>query len=153
MEEFDVIAYTDGACKGNPGVGGWGVFLQVGQWTHELYGASKTTTNNQMELTAAVKALAACHNGAKNILVFTDSKYLLQGITSWIKAWKANGWISSTKQPVKNKELWQQLDKLCKEHTVTWKLVKGHSGNPGNERADALANKGIQELKRQQYER
>jgi len=147
MESFDVTIYTDGACKGNPGVGGWGVVLVVGDWEHEIYGASKQTTNNQMELTAAIKALMVCPEGVKTVLMYTDSKYLKQGITAWIKTWRVNGWVSSTKQPVKNKELWQQLDNLCNSYAVTWKWVQGHAGNPGNEKADRLANKGIRELR------
>ena len=137
--------YTDGACKGNPGPGGWGVLLKSGATEKELYGGELGTTNNRMELTAVIEGLAALKRPCE-VTLYLDSQYVLKGITEWIHGWKAKGWRTSTKQPVKNVELWQQLDKLVAEggHQIEWRWVKGHSGDPGNERADALANKGVE---------
>ncbi|WP_417317063.1 ribonuclease HI [Emcibacter sp.] len=138
----EVIAYTDGACSGNPGPGGWGVLLQSGTHEKELCGGKRETTNNQMELMAAIKALNAikfsCH-----VTIYTDSTYVKDGITKWIHNWKNNGWRTAAKKPVKNAELWQKLDKAIESHNVSWKWVKGHSGHPGNEKADELARRGM----------
>ena len=134
--------YTDGACKGNPGVGGWGAILKYGNITKEIKGFSKESTNNIMELTAVIKALETLNRSCK-IIITTDSIYVKNGITDWINNWKTNGWKTAKKQPVKNKELWMALDKLVSTHTITWKWIKGHSGHPENERADQLANEAI----------
>ena len=140
-----VIIYTDGACRGNPGPGGWGVLLKYGTISKELYGGDASTTNNKMELTAAIKALKEIKE-ASEITLYTDSKYVLQGIEEWIHNWKKREWKGANKKPVKNIELWKELDELRDEHNIKWKWVKGHSGDPGNEIADMLANKGIDEL-------
>jgi ribonuclease HI len=141
----EVQIYTDGACKGNPGPGGWGAWLKSGTTEKELFGGELNTTNNRMELTAVIEGLAALKRPCK-VVLYLDSQYVRQGITEWIKGWKAKGWITSTKQPVKNAELWRQLDALVEKsgHQIEWRWVKGHSGDPGNERADMLANKGVQ---------
>lgn len=141
----DVVIYTDGACKGNPGPGGWGAWLKSGATEKELFGGELNTTNNRMELTAVIEGLAALKRPCK-VLLYLDSQYVRQGITEWIKGWKAKGWMTAAKQPVKNVELWKQLDKLVQEggHSIEWRWVKGHSGDPGNERADMLANKGVE---------
>ncbi|MFC5605188.1 ribonuclease HI [Variovorax soli] len=141
----EVQIYTDGACKGNPGPGGWGAWLKSGATEKELFGGELNTTNNRMELTAVIEGLAALKRPCK-VVLYLDSQYVRQGITEWIKGWKAKGWITSTKQPVKNAELWRRLDALVSSggHQIEWRWVKGHSGDPGNERADALANKGVQ---------
>jgi ribonuclease HI len=140
----EVVIYTDGACKGNPGPGGWGAWLKSGATEKELFGGELNTTNNRMELKAVIEGLAALKRPCK-VLLYLDSQYVRMGITEWIRGWKAKGWRTSTKQPVKNVELWQQLDKLVAEggHQIEWRWVKGHSGDPGNERADMLANKGV----------
>jgi ribonuclease HI len=140
----EVQIYTDGACKGNPGPGGWGAWLKSGATEKELFGGELNTTNNRMELKAVIEGLAALKRPCK-VVLYLDSQYVRMGITEWIRGWKAKGWRTSTKQPVKNVELWQQLDKLVAEggHQIEWRWVKGHSGDPGNERADALANKGV----------
>ena len=140
-----VIIYTDGACRGNPGPGGWGVLLKYGTTSKELYGGDASTTNNKMELTAAIKALKEIKE-ASEITLYTDSKYVLQGIEEWIHNWKKRQWKGANKKPVKNIELWKELDELRDKHNIKWKWVKGHSGDPGNEIADMLANKGIDEL-------
>jgi len=134
--------YTDGACSGNPGKGGWGVYLKINNEEIELNGAKDNTTNNKMELTAVIEALKylKCKS---NINLFTDSKYVMQGIDEWIHNWKKNNWKTSKKEPVKNKELWIELDKLVSLHNIQWKWVKGHSGDYGNERADYLATTAI----------
>lgn len=134
--------YTDGACKGNPGPGGWGAFLRAGEHRKELFGGEADTTNNRMELMAAIKALEALKRPSE-VELNTDSQYVKNGIQSWIKNWKKNGWKTAAKKPVKNADLWQRLDAEVARHTITWKWVKGHSGNPGNELADELANKGV----------
>lgn len=140
----EVQIYTDGACKGNPGPGGWGAWLKSGATEKELFGGELNTTNNRMELQAVIEGLGALKRPCK-VILYLDSQYVRMGITEWIHGWKAKGWRTSTKQPVKNVELWQQLDKLVSEggHQIEWRWVKGHSGDPGNERADALANKGV----------
>ena len=136
--------FTDGACKGNPGIGGWGAILIYKDHKKEICGSSADTTNNIMELTAVIKALDTlkepCH-----VVLTTDSNYVKDGITDWIKNWKLNGWKTSNKQPVKNQDLWRQLDTLSAKHVIEWKWVKGHSGHPGNEHADALANEAIEQ--------
>lgn len=139
-----VVIYTDGACKGNPGPGGWGVLMQAGPHTKELFGGERETTNNRMELTAVIEALRALKRPC-DVTLFLDSEYVRKGITEWIHGWKAKGWKTSTKQPVKNAELWQALDALVSGagHRIEWRWVKGHAGDPGNERADALANLGV----------
>jgi ribonuclease HI len=137
--------YTDGACRGNPGPGGWGVVLQSGSRRKTLHGGEKSTTNNRMELTAAIEALKAL-NGSREVVIYTDSKYVMDGIERWLPAWKQRGWKTAAKKPVKNQDLWEELDRLRNGHTIRWKWVRGHTGNPGNEAADALANQGIDEL-------
>jgi ribonuclease HI len=140
-----VNIYTDGACRGNPGIGGWGVYIEHGETTKELCGGDKLTTNNKMELTAAIKGLEAL-NAKCQVNLITDSKYVMDGINSWINGWKKNNWKNSQKKDVKNKDLWIQLDKLNSYHDVKWSWVKGHSGHFQNEKADQLANKGIDTL-------
>ena len=136
--------YTDGACKGNPGIGGWGVFIKVSDTENELNGFDLNTTNNRMELTAVIIGLES-FKLRKKITIITDSQYVKNGINQWIVNWKRNGWKTASKKPVKNKDLWQILDSLVQKHHIDWEWVRGHSGNPGNERADQLANKGIEE--------
>jgi len=138
-----VEIFTDGACKGNPGPGGWGALLRYGKKEKEINGFFPETTNNIMEITAVIKALEALKLPSKIILT-TDSTYVKNGITTWINNWKANGWKTSNKKAVKNKDLWIKLDNLIKEHEITWKWVKGHSGHLENERADILANQAIE---------
>ncbi|MDX1451087.1 MAG: ribonuclease HI [Oleiphilaceae bacterium] len=138
-----VEIYTDGACKGNPGPGGWGALLQYGEHSKELFGGEANTTNNRMELQAAISALEALTRPSQ-VIIHTDSQYLRQGILDWIHNWKRKGWKTSANKPVKNADLWQQLDALVAKHQVEWRWVKGHSGHPGNEKADALANKGCE---------
>ena len=140
-----VEIYTDGACRGNPGAGGWGVLLISGDKRKTLHGGEPETTNNRMELTAAIEALNAL-NGRRSVVLHTDSKYVLDGLTQWLPNWKSRGWKTSAKKPVKNKDLWQALDEAANKHQITWKWVKGHAGDPGNEAADELANRGIDEL-------
>ncbi|HEX6528156.1 MAG TPA: ribonuclease HI [Streptosporangiaceae bacterium] len=140
----EVVIYTDGACSGNPGPGGWGAVLQYGGRRREIHGGEPVTTNNRMELMAAIQALEAL-NRPVTVTLYTDSKYLLDGITKWIKGWQRNGWKTSAKQPVKNADLWQRLVQAIDGHDVTWTWVKGHAGDPGNERADELARRGIEE--------
>lgn len=140
-----VEAFTDGACRGNPGPGGWGVLLRFGGHEKELSGGESHTTNNRMELSAAIEALKAlsqtCH-----VTLTTDSTYVRDGITQWVSKWKANGWKTAAKKPVKNQDLWMALDEQCQRHAVDWQWVKGHAGHPENERADQLANAGIDAL-------
>ena len=140
-----IIIYTDGACKGNPGPGGWGVLILLENEQIELSGGSKETTNNQMELTAVIKALNFFEKKIK-VDLYTDSKYVMDGITDYIKKWKINGWQTANKKPVKNMNLWKILDELNNLHDINWNWVKGHSGNPENEKGDALANLGIENL-------
>lgn len=137
-----VIIYADGACKGNPGPGGWGAWLNCEGREKELFGGELSTTNNRMELTAVIRALEALKRPSK-VSIYTDSVYVQKGITEWIHSWKARGWRTSGKQPVKNETLWRELDVLAQMHDIQWIWVKGHAGNVGNERADALANKGV----------
>ena len=144
-EVVDIQIFTDGACRGNPGPGGWGVILRSGSHEKELFGGEQSTTNNRMELRAAIGGLAALKRPSR-VTVTTDSQYVRQGITQWIEGWKRNQWRTSAKKPVKNQDLWQLLDELTSRHEVTWEWVKGHSGHPDNELADALANRGIDEL-------
>lgn len=140
-----VEIFTDGACKGNPGPGGWGVILRYNGHEKQLFGGEAHTTNNRMELLAAIQALTALKRPSQVILT-TDSEYLRKGITEWLANWKQNGWRTSDKKPVKNVDLWQQLDAVAQLHQITWKWIKGHSGHPENDRADELANKGINAL-------
>ena len=137
-----VEAFTDGACRGNPGPGGWGVLLRSGSHVKELSGGALATTNNRMELTAAIEALAALKQRCK-VELYTDSKYVRSGITEWLAGWQARGWKTADKKPVKNQDLWMALDAQAQRHDVTWHWVKGHAGHPENERADALANVGL----------
>ncbi|MBU3585851.1 MULTISPECIES: ribonuclease HI [Polynucleobacter] len=140
-----VVIYTDGACKGNPGPGGWGVVLRSADKEKHLHGGELMTTNNRMEMTAVIEALKAlkmaCH-----VSLYTDSKYVMQGVTEWMGGWKARGWKTAGKDPVKNVDLWQEIDELLGKHQIDWHWVKGHAGHPGNELADALANKGVEEI-------
>ena len=141
----DVIIYTDGACRGNPGPGGWGALIQFDTVQKEIFGGQNSTTNNQMELSAAIEGLSTLKEPC-NVELFTDSKYVMDGITQWIQNWKKNNWKTAAKKEVKNKDLWQKLDQLMTYHHVQWHWVKGHSGDPGNEKADRLANKGIDSI-------
>jgi ribonuclease HI len=140
-----VEIYTDGACRGNPGPGGWGVLLISGKRRKTLHGGALDTTNNRMELTAVIEALNAL-KGKQRVVLHSDSKYVLEGISRWIDGWKNRGWKTAAKKPVKNQDLWQALDRARERHVIDWKWVQGHAGDPGNEEADALANLGIDEL-------
>jgi ribonuclease HI len=146
-----VVIYTDGACSGNPGPGGWGAILMHGDKRKELHGGEKLTTNNRMELKAAIQALEALNRPCK-VELHTDSQYVRQGITEWLPGWKARGWRTASKAPVKNDDLWRELDAARLRHDVTWKWVKGHAGHPLNERADALARRGLQEARARERE-
>jgi ribonuclease HI len=137
-----VIIYTDGACKGNPGPGGWGAWLRSGSHEKELCGGEPHTTNNRMELMAVIRALSTLKRPCV-VTIYTDSQYVRKGMLEWMSAWKQRGWRTADKKPVKNQELWQELDALCALHRIEWRWVRGHSGDPGNERADALANQGV----------
>ena len=139
----EVQIYTDGACKGNPGPGGWGAWLRSGTHEKELWGGDPHTTNNRMELTAVIEALSTLKRRC-SVAIYTDSEYVRNGITTWIHGWKRRGWTTADKKPVKNVELWQKLDALAAGHEVQWHWVKGHAGDPGNERADRLANRGVE---------
>jgi ribonuclease HI len=140
-----VVVYTDGACKGNPGPGGWGVWMVSGRHEKELWGGEANTTNNRMELTAVIQALTTlkrrCH-----VIIYTDSEYVRKGITEWITGWKRRGWKTADNKPVKNADLWVALEQAANVHQVEWRWVKGHSGDPGNERADGLANRGAAQV-------
>ena len=143
MKKIEV--FTDGACRGNPGPGGWGVLLRIDGEENSLFGGDRNTTNNRMELTAAIKALEYFDKGT-SLTLTTDSSYVKDGITKWLENWKSKNWITSSKKPVKNKDLWIQLDKLNAENNVLWQWVKAHDGHRENEMADMLANKGIDQL-------
>jgi ribonuclease HI len=137
--------YTDGACKGNPGPGGWGAVLEFDGREREIFGGEPATTNNRLELTAVIEALAALNRPCK-VVVHTDSQYVQKGITEWIRGWKARGWRTAAREPVKNADLWKKLDEAVAHHEIEWIWVRGHSGHEGNERADKLANKGVEAL-------
>lgn len=139
-----VTIYTDGACKGNPGPGGWGAILKYGESEKEIWGGEKVTTNNRMEIMAAIAALELLKRPSK-VVLYTDSEYLRKGITEWITGWKRRNWKNSAGKPVKNDDLWKRLDATTPLHDIEWRWVKGHSGDPGNERADQLANRGYEE--------
>jgi ribonuclease HI len=141
-----VVIYTDGACKGNPGPGGWGALLRWKEHEKELFGGERDTTNNRMELTAVIQALSALKPRCQ-VAVYTDSSYVKNGITTWIHSWKQRGWHTADKKPVKNVELWQRLETLAAQHDVQWHWVRGHDGDPGNERADSLANRGVDSVR------
>ena len=143
----DIVSiYSDGACKGNPGPGGWGALLVVGGRERELFGGEAHTTNNRMELLAVIRALEALTRHCE-IDLYTDSQYVKNGIETWIHGWKRNGWKTADKKPVKNADLWHELDALAKQHTIRWHWVRGHNDHPGNERADALANRGVDAIR------
>jgi len=141
-----VVIYTDGACKGNPGRGGWGVWMVSGEHEREMWGGELITTNNRMELTAVIQALTVLKRRC-NVIIYTDSEYVRKGITEWIGGWKRRGWKTADNKPVKNADLWQQLETAAAAHQVDWRWVKGHAGDPGNERADGLANRGAEEAR------
>jgi ribonuclease HI len=140
-----IDVYTDGACKGNPGPGGWGVLMKSGTTEKELFGGELNTTNNRMEMMAVIEALAALKRPCA-VTLYVDSQYVLKGITEWLPGWKAKGWRTASKQPVKNVDLWQRMDELVATggHSIDWRWVRGHNGDPGNERADVLANRGVE---------
>ncbi|HTW35818.1 MAG TPA: ribonuclease HI [Rhizomicrobium sp.] len=138
----NVDMFTDGACSGNPGPGGWGAILRTGAHERELSGGDAATTNNRMELTAVIRGLEALKRSS-SVTIHTDSRYVMDGITQWMPRWKNNGWKTSDKKPVKNEDLWRELDALCAKHDLKWRWVRGHSGHPENERADALARAAI----------
>ncbi len=140
-----VEIYTDGACRGNPGPGGWGALLISGKDRKTLHGGEAATTNNRMELMAAIEALNALR-GSREVTLYTDSKYVMDGMLEWLPGWKKRGWKTASKKPVKNQDLWQMLDAAAERHSIKWQWVRGHTGNVGNEAADALANQGIDEL-------
>ena len=141
-----VVIYTDGACKGNPGRGGWGVWMVSGEHEREMWGGELVATNNRMELTAVIQALTVLKRRC-NVIIYTDSEYVRKGITEWIGGWKRRGWKTADNKPVKNADLWQQLETAALAHQVDWRWVKGHAGDPGNERADGLANRGAEEAR------
>ena len=138
----NVDIFTDGACSGNPGPGGWGAILRTGEHEKELSGGERATTNNRMELTAVIRGLEALKR-ASSVTIHTDSRYVMDGLTQWMPRWKKNGWKTADKKPVKNEDLWRELDVLCAKHELKWRWVRGHSGHPENERADALARAAI----------
>lgn len=142
MGDKIITIYTDGACSGNPGPGGWGALLMWNGHEKELFGGEGDTTNNRMEMMAVIKALEAL-KGAPKVELYTDSKYVMQGITEWLQGWKAKGWKTAAKKPVKNVDLWMEIDDVVAKHDVSFHWVKGHAGDPGNERADELARRGI----------
>lgn len=141
-----VEMWTDGACKGNPGVGGWGAWMRFGDQEKELWGGEAATTNNRMELNAVIQGLRALKRPCR-VTLHVDSTYVMNGLQKWLPNWKRNGWRTGDKKPVKNQELWQALDTEVQRHHVTWVWVKGHAGDPGNERADALANRGVDDVR------
>jgi ribonuclease HI len=143
--EDRVHIYTDGACRGNPGIGGWGAILRYRDREKEIYGAERATTNNRMELMAAIQAIESLTRGC-DVTLTTDSQYLRKGITEWLPQWKRRGWKTADKQPVKNQDLWERLEKAVERHRIQWDWIKGHSGHEENERADALANRAIDEM-------
>ena len=143
---MSIKVYTDGACKGNPGIGGWGVYIKTSDYEKDLYGSSRETTNNQMEMQAALEALKYLKDKNDLIELYTDSNYLRQGITEWIHKWKKNNWRTAARKPVANRELWIQISDLNEKMNVEWHWVKGHAGDPGNERADQLANLGAEDV-------
>ncbi|WP_455283036.1 ribonuclease HI [Cupriavidus necator] len=143
----EITIYSDGACKGNPGRGGWGAVLVAGTSEKELFGGEANTTNNRMEMTAVIEALRALKRPC-TVHVYTDSQYVQKGISEWLPGWKARGWKTADKKPVKNVDLWQELDTLAQQHQISWHWVRGHNGHPGNERADALANRGVESIGR-----
>ena len=145
-DENEIVEiYTDGACRGNPGVGGWGALLRFGNVERAIKGAERNTTNNRMELMAAIEALAALKRKIR-VNLYTDSKYMKNGITQWLPQWRSRNWKTASKKPVKNVDLWQRLEQLAAEHEVHWAWVRGHAGDPGNEAADRLANEAIDDL-------
>ncbi|MEM9573037.1 MAG: ribonuclease HI [Pseudomonadota bacterium] len=146
MAKANIQIWTDGACSGNPGPGGWGVLLVSGTRRKELYGGDADTTNNRMELQAAIEALNALKKPSA-VTLHTDSTYVKDGLTKWIHGWKKNGWKTAAKKPVKNKDLWQALDEACARHDIKWVWVKGHAGDEGNEKADELARRGAEEAR------
>ena len=141
-----VSIYADGACKGNPGPGGWGALLSYGRHEKEMRGGERETTNNRMELTAAIEALKALKKHC-DVMLYTDSMYVKNGIQKWVDKWKRNNWKTASGEPVKNQDLWKSLDREVSRHRISWRWVKGHSGNPGNERADQLANQAVEDMK------
>jgi ribonuclease HI len=145
MSATEVTIHTDGACRGNPGPGGWGAILEYGSTRKTLHGGESPTTNNRMELTAVIRALAALKRPCR-VTLYTDSQYVLKGITEWLPNWKSRGWKTAAKKPVLNVDLWQALDAEVLRHTINWQWIRGHSGHAGNEEADRLANLGIDEL-------
>jgi ribonuclease HI len=147
MQNEDAVEiWTDGACKGNPGPGGWGALLKLGAVEKTLHGGEPLTTNNRMEMLAVIEALGALKRPCK-VLLHVDSQYVMKGMTEWIHGWKQRGWRTADKKPVKNADLWQRMDEEVAKHSITWKWVKGHAGDPGNERADLLANRGVEEVR------
>lgn len=145
-DDSDVVTiYTDGACRGNPGPGGWGALLIARGRERELWGGDAATTNNRMELSAVIRALEALRRPCR-VHLYTDSRYVIQGVQEWMAAWKLRDWKTADRKPVKNVDLWQLLDAQVRRHAVQWRWVKGHSGDPGNERADALANRGVEQV-------
>jgi ribonuclease HI len=140
-----IVIYTDGACKGNPGPGGWGAVLRSGSHEKQIHGGEKLTTNNRMEISAVIFALRSLKQRS-TVELWTDSQYVQKGVTEWLEGWKKRGWRTASKDPVKNADLWQELDALLPDHEISWHWVRGHNGHPGNELADQLANKGVEEF-------